>query len=99
MDDSQKQTNSAYRRAMERKHKRDLLRIISYSGYKPHIGYIDWARVNGVWQPVGKYIKYPKNSNAQRYWKRHSNKIIRRRNEINRGNQYRKCFDYRWTLY
>lgn len=99
MDGSQKQNICAYRRAMERKHKRDLLRIISYSGYKPHIGYLDWDRVNGVWQPVGKYIKYPKNSDAQRYWKRHSNKIIRRRNEIYRGNQYRKCFDYWWTLY
>lgn len=99
MDDSQKRNICAYRRAMEIKHKRDLLRIISYSGYKPHIGYIDWGRVNGVWQPVGKHIKYPKNSNAQRYWKRHSNKIIRRRNETYRGNQYRKCFDYWWTLY
>ena len=99
MDDSQRQNICAYRRAMEIKHKRDLLRIISYSGYKPHIGYIDWDRVDDVWQPVGKYIKYPKNSNAQRYWKRHSNKIIRRRNEIYRGNHYRKCFDYWWTLY
>ena len=50
-------------------------------------------------QQVGKYIKYPKNSNAEHFWKRHSNRIIRRRNEIYRGNQYRKCFDYWWTLY
>lgn len=33
MDDSQKRNICAYRRAMEIKHKRNLLRIISYSGY------------------------------------------------------------------
>ena len=31
--------------------------------------------------------------------KRHSNKIVRKKKEIFRGNQYRKCFDYWWTLY
>ena len=94
-----RRTGSAYRREMEIKHRKDLIWIIHNCGYNPAAGYIDWDWVDGIWQPVGKYIKYPKNSNAQRYWKRHSNKIVRKRNEVFRGNQYRKCFDYWWTMY
>ena len=94
-----RKTGIAYRREMKAKHNKDLTWIIHNCGYNPAIGYIDWDWVDGIWQPVGKYIKYPKNSNAQQYWKRHSNKIVRKKNEIFRGNQYRKCFDYWWTLY
>ena len=94
-----RKTGIAYRREMKAKHNKDLAWIIYNCGYNPAIGYIDWDWVDGVWQPVGKYIKYPKNSNAQQYWKRHSNKIVRKKNEIFRGNQYRKCFDYWWILY
>ena len=88
-----------YRRAMEDKHKKDLTWIINNCGYNPNAGYMDWDWVDGVWQPVGKYIKYPKNSNAQQYWKRHSNKIVRKKKDVYQGNRYRKCFDYWWTLY
>lgn len=88
-----------YRKEMEEKHRKNLTDIINNCGYNPCVGHIEWNWVDGVWQQVGKYIKYPKNSNAQQYWKRHSNKIVRRRNEIYHGNQYRKCFDYWWTLY
>ena len=41
-------------------------------------------------------------SNAQRfrYYKKHSNKIVRRyKGEIKNGNYYRKIFDYWWTVY
>ena len=50
----------AYRRAMRDKKDRRLRNIITNCGYIPHAGYIDWDLVDGVWQPVGKYIKYPK---------------------------------------
>lgn len=94
-----RKTGMEYRRTMAIKHRDDLMWIINHCGYNPMAGYVDWDWVDGKWQPVGKYIKYPKNSNAQRHWKRYSNKIVRRSKEVFRGNQYRKCFDYWWTLY
>ena len=94
-----RKTGLAYRRAMKTKHKAAMMQILSYGYYKPTVGYVKRIYVDGRYQQVGKYIKYPKNSNAERYWKRHSNRVIRRRNEIYHGNQYRKCFDYWWTLY
>ena len=94
-----RKTGLAYRRAMKTKHKAAMMQILSYGYYKPTVGYVKRIYIDGRYQQVGKYIKYPKNSNAEHFWKRHSNRIIRRRNEIYRGNQYRKCFDYWWTLY
>lgn len=96
---SKRKTGRVYRREMKIKHRKELMQIIRNCGYNPSVGYTDWDWADGVWQPVGTHIKYPKNSNPQKYWKRHSNKILRQRKEIYRGNQYRKCFDYRWTLY
>ena len=47
-----------------------LLRIINYGGYAPHRGYIDWDFCGRTLLHTGKYIKYPKNSNCQRWIKR-----------------------------
>ena len=94
-----RKTGLAFRRAMKQKHTTRRMKALSYGHYKPTVGYVDWDYVDGRFIQVGKYIKYPKNSNAERYWKRHSNRIIRIRNELYQGNQYRKCFDYWWTLY
>ena len=47
-----------------------LLRIINYGGYAPHRGYIDWGFDGRTLLYTGKYIKYPKNSNYQRWIKR-----------------------------
>ena len=46
-----------------------LLRIINYGGYAPHRGYIDWGFCGRTLLHTGKYIKYPKNSNCQRWIK------------------------------
>ena len=49
---------------------------------------------------TGKYIKYPKNSNCQRWIKRETSRRIRScRNAPAKGNFYRRLFDYWWTLY
>ena len=93
-----RKTGRAYRRAMLRKHTDARKRIILRKKYDPRPGHLDWKRVDGVWQPVGKYIKYPKNSRNQRFWKRHSNRIVRKTKEIYKGNQYRKCSEYAWML-
>lgn len=45
----------------------DLLRIINYGGYAPHRGYINWGFSGRTLLHTGKYIKYPKNSNCQRW--------------------------------
>lgn len=55
--------NGAYRRTMKAKQNKKLRKIINeYTKYAPHIRYIGWDYVDGVWQSVGKYVKYPKNS-------------------------------------
>lgn len=92
--------NGAYRRAMKAKKDKKLRKIINeYTGYAPHIGYIDWDYVDGVWQPVGKYVKYPKNSAKQKFLKRQTNKKIRKSDISHKGNDYRKHYEYWWTMY
>jgi hypothetical protein len=77
-----------------------LLRIINYGGYAPHRGYIDWGFDGRTLLHTGKYIKYPKNSNCQRWIKRETSRQIRScRNAPAKGNFYRRLFDYWWTLY
>ena len=77
-----------------------LLRIINYGGYAPHRGYIDWGFDGKTLLHTGKYIKYPKNSNCQRWIKRETSRQIRScRNAPAKGNFYRRLFDYWWTLY
>ena len=77
-----------------------LLKIINYDGYAPHIGYVDWGCKGKTLLHSGKYIKYPKNSNCQRWMKRLTSKKARRYSDFTgKGNQYRRLFDYWWTLY
>ena len=59
-----RKTGLAYRREMKGKHKAKMMRLLSYGHYKPTVAYVDWDYVDGHFQRVGKYIKYPKNSNA-----------------------------------
>ena len=87
-----------YRRAMARHKKKRLMKIINTGRYNPARGYVDWGMVDGQWKPIGNHIKYPKNSNMQRLYKRHSNRVVRRNELGEKGNGYRKHFDYRWTL-
>ena len=92
--------NRAYRRRMKDKKDNRLRQIITKCGYIPHAGYIDWDEVDGVWQPTGKYIKYPKNSDAQKYLKKQSNRRVRRSADLpQKGNGYRKRSEYWWILY
>lgn len=87
----------AYRRHMRVTKDKRLRAIICSCGYIPHAGWIehDWKTGNCI----GKYIKYPKNSNAQRFLKRYSNRIVRKHSIPLRGAGYKKLFDYWWSLY
>ena len=93
-----RKTGRAYRRKMRKQKKEKLMRIMTY-GYKSGIGYTDWGWKDGVYQPVGRYIQYPKNSNRQTFWKAYSNRKIRRyKGDVRKGNSYRRHFDYAWEV-
>lgn len=88
----------AYRRRMTRKkekRRRWLIRECSSTG-----GYIAWGWIDGNYVEVGTHVQFSKNSNAKRYWKRQSNKKIRRYKEnIPHGCHYKKLFPYLWKIY
>lgn len=92
-----RQTGIAYRRRMKRQKRNRLMKIINRGGY-PAAGYIDYDFIDGKAVQTGKYIKYPKNSNQQKFFKRYSNSVVRRKELPIKGNGYRKCFDYRWSV-
>ena len=94
-----RKTGRAYRRQMRKQKKDKLMKIMTY-GYNPAAGYTDWDWVNGVFQPVGNHIQYPRSSNRQVYWKNQSNRKVRRyKGSIPKGNSYRKHFEYVYTIF
>jgi len=89
-------------RRNNRKHKTKRLcsQLINHGNWKPSI----WA--DGDWNPkTQKYeysgrVKRAKHSNQQKWMKRYSNRVIRRNPEnmiSQKGNYYKKQFDYWWT--
>lgn len=97
----QKQSDRRRMRRIARVRKNDdLLRIINYGGYAPHRGYVDWGCDGETLLHSGQYIKYPKDSNCQRWMKRETSRRIRNcKDVLPKGNFYRRLFDYWWTLY
>lgn len=94
-----RQTGMAYRREMKVR-KNDRLRRIVTRSYVPHAGYIDYGFDGDTLLHSGKYIKYPKNSNCQRWIKRETSRRFRNCKELPpKGNYYRRLFDYWWTMY
>lgn len=95
-----RRTGSAHRREQRVKKRDRLMKIINGCCYNPARGYVEWDFVDGRYQPVGNHIKYPKNSNAQRFYKNQSNRKVRRyKGSLPKGNAYRKLYEYWWTLY
>ena len=95
----ERNTGRSYRRKMARQKFKKKKEI---GVYVDHACWVDWDEVDGQWMPVGKYIKYPKDSEMRRYFKKYSNKKVRRAkyDDIStKGNNYRRQFDYWWTLY
>lgn len=88
----------AYRRYMRRKkfeqRRRFLLEVGQYY-YKPSLGWLSENRY---------YIKHPKNSNQEQYWKKYSSRVARRKKNDEdlfgrKGNKYRRVIDYVWEVY
>lgn len=63
--------------------------------------YITWERPIGEpYTILKRYMPKHKYISRTTFYKRHSNRILRRKsNQAYKGNQYRKIFDYWWTLY
>lgn len=91
-------TGRAYRRIMKKSKEKRIMSIVNRY-YIPHAGYVDWGWVDNEWVQVGKYVKYPKNSNKQRWMKRYTSRVSRKTDLPQKGNAYRRCFDYWWTMY
>lgn len=94
-----RKTGKTYRRKMARQKFKKKKEIGTYIY---HACWVDWDEVDGKWMPVGKYIKYPHNSEQRNYFKRYSNRKVRRMKYDDiptKGNGYRRQFDYWWTLY
>ena len=95
----QKQSRRPYARENRVKKDDRLLRIIQRY-YIPHAGYVDCGFDSTTLLHSGKYIKYPKHSHCQRWMKRLTSKKTRRCTDlVRKGNEYRRLFDYWWTLY
>lgn len=95
-----RRTGRKYRREKSAQKFERLKQAGVYYGYHPTMGYVDWDFIDGHFVQVGKYMKYPKNSKKQKYFKRYSNRRVRSSDDIpTKGNAYRKEFDYAWTLW
>lgn len=65
------------------------------------MGYIkgDYERLRMLLHS-GLHVQYMKSSDRQQYLKRRSNRKVRKYFGLSKkGNQYRKVFEYWWTLY
>lgn len=94
-----RKTGRTYRRKMDRQKFKKKKEIGTYIY---HACWVDWDEVDGKWMPVGKYIKYPHDSEMRSYFKKYSNRKVRRAKYDDipmKGNGYRRQFDYWWTLY
>ena len=87
-----------YRRNRKKRKFERLKQLNNRGYYSRTIGHLDWKLVDGEIVLVGKYLKYPKNTNQQRFFKRYSNKKVRRQKNLpTKGNGYRRQFDYAWV--
>lgn len=93
----ERRTGMAYRRIEDKKKDRRRREIIGFN-YDDSVGWPCCRVIDGELVDCG-YLKYPKNSNRQKYLKKQSNRKVRRSGDIyGKGNGYRKEFDYWWNL-
>lgn len=93
-NEGRRKTGRAYRRKMRRK---------TIQKYRNGNGWIYGPHLRGHWEGdkfvLGSYVKHPQNSSNKAFFKRVSNKKVRRSNGVPaKGNGYRKIFDYWWTI-
>lgn len=76
-----------------------VMRIVTTS-YGPRARWLDWDFNGRTLLHSGKYIKFSKNSNRQRWLKRQAAKKCRNSNGFTttKGSGYKRVFDYWWEL-
>ena len=85
-----RKTGRAYRRKMRRK---------TIQKYRNGNGWIYCGHWEGNQFVFGSYVKHPQNASNKVFFKRVSNKKVRRSSGVpTKGNGYRKVFDYWWTI-
>lgn len=89
-----------WKRSYERNQRlKKLSRIPAGTYYKDE----EWVKNVGLVKiPKPYYIRYYRGNHKwsrYRYYKKYSNRIVRRFGEdIQNGSSYKKCFDYWWTV-
>lgn len=95
---SEDRERRAYRRHKKRQKIKRLMDIDNHT----YIGtlWFEWGFDEmGRWMRIGTYPKRRKNSKKQRFYKRYSNRIIRKSRADYQNGDYRKAFDYWWTIW
>lgn len=90
------------RRANRRRRKRQKTKRLKDISSHKYVGtfWFEWGLDDaGHYVQVGTYPKRQKSSRRQRFYKKHSNRIIRRGETAYQNGDYRKAFDYWWTIY
>lgn len=105
-----RKTGRAYRRQMKRQKFLQKIKIAENSIFSLGLGYDKtgmehdkgwrWLDPDRVYNYT--YIKPRSHSRTTTFWKRHSNRIIRRKKmslPAGKGNQHQKVFDYWWEIF
>jgi hypothetical protein len=94
--DDHKEKRRLRRKHKERKERR--IRKIVTRHYVPHVGYVsgDWIDGEFIEKP---YVQRSGRSGKQRWIKRHTSRLARRRDDYPDRNGYRRLVDYWWTMY
>lgn len=90
------------RRAYRRHKKRQKIKRLKAIEKHTYIGtlWFDWGFDEvGRSVQIGTYPKRQKNSKKQRFYKRYSNRIIRKSRADYQNGDYRKAFDYWRTIW
>jgi len=92
----QKHTRAQRRLITEAKKEKLRSGVLSYYS---RVGYVEWDYVDGVFSPIGKYVKRNSRSRAKRNIKRITNRRVRHSCvSFGKGNQHRLGFDA-WNIY
>lgn len=106
-ESGRRNTGRAYRRKMRRKQLQKFRDRSKFSRIcvAPYLNSGRWSEEEFDWIGAGSHICHPQNSKNKKFFKRVSNKKVRKAKlnpEISiplKGNGYRRLFDYWWTLY
>ena len=87
-----------YRRTMARKNKIRVEKL--YQNIKYYFPYLESKKYQSDnAQLLHRYVHYKKSSSSkEQFFKKYSNRVVRKANVPLRGSGYRKCFDYWWTI-